>query len=143
MFGCTDATAANYNVDATYNDGSCEGEATTGLTGIANDTEWSIFPNPVFESTFSVKFDQELILGEENMVIEATDLNGKVVLSHEFTQGDVVGGNRILVKHNLCWHLQQLPCTLTSLLLRLSWSLAKRRFKSIGKGRLRSPFFMP
>ena len=40
-----------------------------------------IFPNPVFESTFSVKFDQELILGEENMVIEATDLNGKVVLS--------------------------------------------------------------
>ena len=101
VFGCTDATAANYNVDATYNDGSCEGEATTGLTGIANDTEWSIFPNPVFESTFSVKFDQELILGEENMVIEATDLNGKVVLSHEFTQGDVVGGNRILVKHNL------------------------------------------
>jgi hypothetical protein len=71
------------------------------LTGITNDTEWSIFPNPVFESTFSVKFDQELILGEENMVIEATDLNGKVVLSHEFTQGDVVGGNRILVKHNL------------------------------------------
>ena len=64
VFGCTDATAANYNADATYNDGSCEGEATTGLTGIANDTEWSIFPNPVFESTFSVKFDQELILGE-------------------------------------------------------------------------------
>jgi len=97
VFGCTDATAANYNADATYNDGSCEGAATEVLTGIAADAKWSIFPNPVFESTFSVKFDNNLVLGEENIVVEASDLSGKVV----FTQGDVVGGNRILVKHNL------------------------------------------
>ena len=101
VFGCTDASAANYSSAATYNDGSCEGEATTGLTGIAADTKWSIFPNPVFESTFSVKFDQSLVLGEENMIIEATDLSGKVVMTQEYTQGDVVGGNRILVKHSL------------------------------------------
>lgn len=101
IFGCTDATAGNYNADATYNDGSCEGEASTGLTGIANDTQWNIFPNPVFESTFSVKFDQDIVLGEENIVMEITDLSGKMVLAQEYTQGDVVGGNRILVKHNL------------------------------------------
>jgi len=101
VFGCTDASAANYNANATYNDGTCEGEASTGLAGISADTKWSIFPNPVVEGTFSVKFDQELVFGEENMVIEATDLSGKVVMSQEVTQGDVVGGNRILVKHSL------------------------------------------
>jgi hypothetical protein len=100
-FGCTDATAGNYNADADYNDGSCEGQAAQGLAGIAADTKWSIFPNPVFESTFSVKFDKDLVLGKENVVIEATDLSGKVVMAQEYAQGDVVGGNRILVKHNL------------------------------------------
>ena len=58
-------------------------------------------PNPVFESTFSVKFDKDIVLGEENIVVEASDLSGKVVFTQEYTQGDVVGGNRILVKHNL------------------------------------------
>jgi hypothetical protein len=33
--------------------------------------------------------------------MEITDLSGKMVIAQEYTQGDVVGGNRILVKHNL------------------------------------------
>ena len=101
VFGCTDANAANYNTEATYNDGSCEGQATTGLTGIAADTKWNIFPNPVFESTFSIQFDSELVLGDENIVVEATDLNGKVVLSSEYSQQNVIGGNRLVIKHEL------------------------------------------
>jgi hypothetical protein len=101
VFGCTDSNAANYNSDATYNDGTCEGEATNGLTGIAADTEWNIFPNPVFESTFSIQFDSELVLGDDNIIVEATDLNGKVVLSTQYNQENVVGGNRLVIKHEL------------------------------------------
>ena len=29
------------------------------------------------------------------------DMAGKVVLSNEITSGDVVGGNRVIVKHSL------------------------------------------
>lgn len=101
VFGCTDANATNFNTEATYNDGSCEGQATDGLVGIAADSKWSIFPNPVFESTFSVKFDAELVLGDDNIIVEATDLNGKVVLSSQYSQENVVGGNRLVIKHNL------------------------------------------
>jgi hypothetical protein len=101
VFGCTDANATNFNSDATYNDGTCEGEATDGLTGISADARWNVFPNPVFESTFSIQFDTELVLGDDNIIIEATDLTGKIVLTSEYTQADVIGGNRIVINHGL------------------------------------------
>ena len=101
VFGCTDASAANYSTEATYNDGSCEGEATNGLTGISNDAQWNIFPNPVFESTFSIQFDTELVLGDDNIIVEATDMNGKIVLTSEYSQENVIGGNRLVIKHEL------------------------------------------
>jgi hypothetical protein len=101
VFGCTDANAANFSTDATYNDGSCEGEATNGLTGISADTKWNIFPNPVFESTFSIQFDSELVLGDDNIIVEATDMNGKIVLTSEYSQENVIGGNRLVIKHEL------------------------------------------
>jgi hypothetical protein len=104
VFGCTDATATNFNADATYNDGSCEANEngpSTGLSNVDATVEWNVFPNPVFESTFSVKFDRELKLGGENMILEVTDMTGKVVMSSEIAQDNVVGGNRIVVKHSL------------------------------------------
>jgi hypothetical protein len=101
VFGCTDANAANFSTEATYNDGTCEGEATNGLTGIAADTKWNIFPNPVFESTFSIQFDSELVLGDDNIIVEATDMNGKIVLTNEYSQENVIGGNRLVIKHEL------------------------------------------
>jgi hypothetical protein len=105
VFGCTDASAANFNSDATYNDGSCEAASNNGpaagFTNVDATVEWSVFPNPVFESNFSVKFDRELKLGGENMVLEVTDMSGKVVMSQEVAQDNIVGGNRIVVKHSL------------------------------------------
>jgi hypothetical protein len=101
VFGCTNVAATNYSNNATYNDGSCEGQATDGLVGIAEDTKFNVFPNPVFESSFSMQFDAELVLGDQNIIIEATDLTGKKVLTSEYTQQDVVGGNRLIIKHGL------------------------------------------
>jgi hypothetical protein len=71
------------------------------LSNIDNTTEWNIFPNPVFESTFSVKFDRELNLGGENIILEVTDMSGKSIISQEVAQENIVGGNRIVVKHDL------------------------------------------
>jgi hypothetical protein len=103
IFGCTNSSAANYSTEATYNDGSCEGVqgTTEALTNLDVNTTWSIFPNPVFESTFNVKFDHQLVLGDENVVLEVTDLTGKIVLSEEIAQENVIGGNRIVVEHDL------------------------------------------
>jgi len=104
VFGCTDMDAANFNAEASYNDGSCFGQnsgSSVGLSNIDGTTEWSIFPNPVFESTFSVKFDRELNLGGENIILEVTDMAGKSVISQEIAQENIVGGNRIVVKHDL------------------------------------------
>lgn len=104
VFGCTDQAAANFNAAATYNDGSCTGANNGPLNGLTNfdgTTAWSIFPNPVFESTFSVAFDRELNLGGENMVLEVSDMTGKTVMSQEIAQENIVGGNRIVVKHSL------------------------------------------
>jgi hypothetical protein len=104
VFGCTDQAAANFNPAATYNDGSCTGAnngPSNGLTNFDGTTAWNIFPNPVFESTFSVAFDRELNLGGENMVLEVSDMTGKTVMSQEIAQENIVGGNRIVVKHSL------------------------------------------
>jgi hypothetical protein len=105
VFGCTDAAASNFNAEATYNDGSCAEIAnngpSVGLSNVDATIEWSVFPNPVFESNFSLKFDRELQLGGENMVIDITDMAGKIVMSQEIAQDNIVGGNRIVVKHSL------------------------------------------
>ena len=104
VFGCTDVNASNFDGDATYNDGSCIGQnngASNGLTNIDNTTEWNIFPNPVFESTFSIQFDRELTLGGENIILEVMDMTGKSILAQEIAQENIIGGNRIVVKHDL------------------------------------------
>ena len=54
-----------------------------------------------FEGHFSIQFDKEPNLGAENIIVEVTDMSGKTAISQEITSGDVIGGNRVMVNHNL------------------------------------------
>jgi len=65
------------------------------------NSQWNVFPNPVFEGHFSIQFDQELNLGSDNMIVEVMDMTGKTVISQEMNSGNIIGGNRIMVKHSL------------------------------------------
>ena len=57
VFGCTNPDASNYASVATYDNGSCEFATDNGpmaeLFSLEN-SNWNVFPNPVFESHFSI-----------------------------------------------------------------------------------------
>jgi hypothetical protein len=104
VFGCTDNEAANYSADANLDNGSCEFVTDNGPMAALfslEDASWSVFPNPIFENHFNLQFSSELNLGKTNMILEVIDMAGKVVLSNEISTSQVVGGNRVIVKHSL------------------------------------------
>jgi hypothetical protein len=104
VFGCTDNEAANYSADANFDNGSCEFVTDNGPMAelfSLEDASWSVFPNPIFENHFNLQFNSELNLGKTNMILEIIDMAGKVVLSNEISTSEVVGGNRVIVKHSL------------------------------------------
>ncbi|NNE55120.1 MAG: T9SS type A sorting domain-containing protein [Flavobacteriales bacterium] len=111
-FGCMDAAAANYNAEATFNDGSClfdevdleeedeiieesDLEATK-----ADDFSWSVFPNPIWQGQFNIQFDQVIDL-DQNITIDIIDNAGKMVHSLEVAEGNVIGGNRVIIHQDL------------------------------------------
>ena len=108
VFGCTNPDASNYNMEASYENGSCEFATDNGPMADLFDLEdsnWNVFPNPVFEGHFSIQFDKEVNLGSENIIVEVTDMSGKTAISQEVTSGDVIGGNRIMEARPRCRRL--------------------------------------
>ena len=104
VFGCTNPDASNYANTATYDNGSCEFATDNGPMAdlfSLEDSNWNVFPNPVFEGHFSIQFNQEVNLGAENIIVEVLDMSGKTALSQEVNSGSIIGGNRIMVKHDL------------------------------------------
>jgi hypothetical protein len=112
VFGCMQQGASNFNVDATYDDGSCvlpeapavtpqpnqtnNGSATVGkLDGVL------IFPNPIWEGQFNLQFANRIELVNEMLIVEIFDGAGKKVYGSEFGNEAIVGGNRIVIKHDL------------------------------------------
>jgi hypothetical protein len=108
VFGCTDMDANNYNIAATYNDGSCQYDNTAPSVGVTGngissikDEGVMVFPNPVIEGQFNLQFAQVLDLREDNLIIEIFDQAGKRVMAQEITNEAVVGGNRVVISHSL------------------------------------------
>ncbi len=107
VFGCTDPTAENYNSQATYDNGSCiEGAGnevvSVGELGNANgEQSILVFPNPVWEGQFNLQFSSSVELVNENLIVEVFDGAGKRVMAEEITAGAIIGGNRIIIDHNL------------------------------------------
>lgn len=110
VFGCTDMDATNYNMAATYNDGTCQFDGNDGtndsgisgnsISGIKNEGV-TVFPNPVLEGQFNIQFAQQLDLREDNLIVEIFDQAGKRVMAEEITNQTVIGGNRVIIDHNL------------------------------------------
>lgn len=106
VFGCMDQTAANFNVDVTYDDGTCEagtdnGNADVAVSSLTDQANVTVFPNPIWEGQFNLQFSEKLDLKEDKLMVEVFDGNGKHVLAQEFGQGAVIGGNRVIIEHQL------------------------------------------
>lgn len=107
-FGCMDQQAANYDADASYDDGTCEfnneDDAASGdveLSSLTDQANVTVFPNPIWEGQFNLQFSEKLDLRNDKLIVEVYDANGKRVIAHEFGDGAVIGGNRVIVEHQL------------------------------------------
>lgn len=104
VFGCTDASSANFNPDAVFNDGSCSDavneEQGVGVAEITAGSDWSVFPNPIQSDLLNIQLDSPLTADGESR-IEIVDMTGKTIASHRITGDHLVGKNQLSIKQNL------------------------------------------
>ena len=108
VFGCTDQGALNFNNEAEFDNGTCEyaeessnDTPMNSLTAATDEAVITVFPNPVFEGQFNLQFSERLDLSKDNMIVDIFSMNGQKVLSQEISNGAVIGGNRVIVNHEL------------------------------------------
>jgi hypothetical protein len=107
VLGCMDATATNYNANATFDNGSCEFdnnggiETANSLTNATDEAVITVFPNPVFEGQFNLQFSERLDLSDNNLIVDVFSMSGQKVISKVITAEAVIGGNRVIIDHDL------------------------------------------
>jgi len=108
VFGCMNADAANFNPNATFDNGTCDGIATSNTPAVAlkpaasnEEMGWDVFPNPVRESLVHVQFRNAVMDSEKPARIDIIDMNGKLVGSHTVSAGAMLPGNRMTLDQDL------------------------------------------
>ncbi|MFN5621080.1 MAG: T9SS type A sorting domain-containing protein [Flavobacteriales bacterium] len=99
VFGCTDRASANYNPQATFNDGSCNGQCIPKPEATAAQGAWEVFPNPLRSNVLSIQLNElEVTPGAR---LEILDMNGKTVASHTIGKDTMISGNRLSIDQSL------------------------------------------
>jgi len=103
-FGCNDKLAANYNADATFNDGTCVFSSDINTAPrpapFTPANAWDVFPNPLRENMINVQFNN-IDVKEIQTRIDILDMTGKLVGSHQVSADAVIGGNRVVINQDL------------------------------------------
>lgn len=108
VFGCTDASATNFNADATFDDGSCEEmntpEGSTNYNTVEVDkgkTDWSIFPNPVINGQINIQFDRAINPNSnQDILVSIFEVTGREILKRQIGAEEILAGNRIILNTN-------------------------------------------
>ncbi|MFO0360531.1 MAG: T9SS type A sorting domain-containing protein [Flavobacteriales bacterium] len=106
VFGCMNASAANYNPNATFDNGTCEGiSGVVSVSPVANvaadPNGWDVFPNPVRESLIHVQFHGGIGTADAQTRFDIFDMSGKLVGTHPLSSGAMISGNRVTLQQEL------------------------------------------
>ena len=103
-FGCTNAQASNYNPSATFNDGTCEDNATETVLSVATNASaentWAVFPNPVRDQLIHIQLSN-VTSETSKMSVDIFDMAGKKIVSRELSKGNFVSGNKVTIEQAL------------------------------------------
>jgi hypothetical protein len=99
IFGCTDRNSSNYNAQATFNDGSCNGQCIPKPEATVATGDWSVFPNPLRSNLLSIQLNELEV--KPGARLEIIDMNGKTIASHVIGKDAMISGNRLSIEQTL------------------------------------------